>query len=115
MLELAQDAECYLPGISGRRRIPGRVVDVADVGKGLGFGKPVAVTAECLQGLLKAGDGPSVLAEALMGRAQAVQGVSHSVTVAKLAESCQSLLAADDSFLIIAQERVVHADVDVRS
>jgi hypothetical protein len=72
MPDLDEDRQRLLPGIAGRRVIARGLMGVTEIGQRVRHVVPVAEPAEQVAGPLVAGDGPAVVAEVLVGVAQAV-------------------------------------------
>ena len=49
VIQIVEDGECLLPGVSGAQRLADGAADIAQVGQGVGFPPPVADGAEDAQ------------------------------------------------------------------
>src|SRR2546421_4903531 len=74
VVHFVEDGQGLLPGVAGGLRVAGGVVGVAEVGEGVGLVVAVAGVPDQSEGVLVAGDGLGVLAEVVVGVAQAVPG-----------------------------------------
>src|SRR5262245_24899733 len=85
MAQLIEDDQRLLPDSSRRGGIARRVVRVAETDERLGLLVAVAHGAPPLEGLLVAGDRLGVMAEVVMGVAEAAPGIGVAGPVVKLA------------------------------
>ena len=72
VVELVADGQGVLVGVAGGVGVVGGVVSVAEAGEGGGFLVVVAEVAELVEGVVVAGGGLGVVAEVVVGVAEAV-------------------------------------------
>ena len=80
------------------------------MGEDLGFLVPVSEVAEQVQGVPLAGDGLIVMAEVMVGVAQAVPGGGLALPVAEFAQQDEGVLAVEERPRVVAEQGMVPAD-----
>ncbi len=83
---MVEDGQGLLPGVAGRRMVADRLVGVAEVGEDGCFDVPVAEVPGQVEGVLVAGDGLDVVAQVVVGVAEAVPGGALPLAVVELLE-----------------------------
>src|SRR5262245_53387878 len=111
MSEFVEDGGCFPPGRGRGFGIAGRVVAVAEVGQGGGLVVALADLAVQREGLPVAGDGLVVLAEAVVRRAERIQGRPQPDPVTGFLQQGPRLSAVRDRLLVLAEKAVAPADV----
>jgi hypothetical protein len=110
VVEVDQDGQCKLPGVAGGVEVAGDVVGLAEVGEKGGLVVAVVLPGQ-VDGVLVAGDGLVVLAEVVVGVADAVPGNGLPVAVAEFLVQGEGLLAGGEGLPVIAELSVEPAAV----
>jgi hypothetical protein len=74
VVQVIEDGQCLLQGTAGGGVLSGRVPGVRETGQGFSPELQIVVVTEDIDGLLVAGDGFAVLAQEMVGVAEAAQG-----------------------------------------
>ena len=86
VLDVVEDGESFIPGVTGGVGVAGGVVCVSEVGEDFGLVVVVAELSVQRECLLLAGDRLGVLAEVMVGVAEAFPCLGQSVVVAEVLE-----------------------------
>ena len=101
--ELVEDSQGLLVGVAGGLEVACGALGVALAGEGVGFVVTSAKFSEQLDRLPVAVEGLGVMAKVTVGEAEAVPSGRLPLAITRLLEQGQSLLAAVQGLLVVAE------------